>query len=96
MILGRMIADQKGDPIDSAACEILCRRMHGLQLACQNVRRQVDWKQPRGQQCSRWKSKDQRQLCDQYDVRALGENELKMPGADEEASLGPEKEALFN
>ena len=96
MILDKMITDQKEDLINSAACEILCRRMHGLQLALQNVHRQSDWKQPRGQQGQKWKSKVQWELCDQYDVRALDENELTMPGADEEVRLRLEKKALFN
>ena len=96
MILDKMITDQKEDLINSAACEILCRRMHGLQLAFQNVHRQSDWKQPRGQQGQKWKSKVQWELCDQYDVRALDENELTMPGADEEVRLRLEKKALFN
>ena len=34
--------------------------------------------------------------CDQYDIRALDEEELYMPGADEEVKNRLEKKALFN
>ncbi|CAK0813775.1 unnamed protein product, partial [Prorocentrum cordatum] len=95
MILDKMITNQKEDIINSAACEILRRRMRGLQLAFQSTHRQADWEQSRGQQGSKWKSKVQRELCDQCDARALDENELTMPGVDEEARPRLEK-APFN
>ena len=67
--------------------------MHGLDLAFANVRKLTDWKQPRGQQ--KWKSKVRWELCDQYDIRALDEDELYIPGADEEVRNRLEKKALF-
>eukprot|EP00959_Pyramimonas_sp_CCMP1952_P357838 7492056-Pyramimonas_sp.AAC.1 len=79
-----MIVDQKEDLINSSACEILRRQTHGLQLAFENAHQQSDWKQPRGQQGQKWKSKVQRGLCDQHEAVAWDENELTMPGTDEE------------
>ena len=84
-----------GDIINSEATEILCRRLHGLELAFAHVRRMADWKQPRGQSGAKWKSKVRWELCDQYDIRALDEDGLYIPGADEEVRSRLEKKALF-
>ena len=94
MVLDRMIKTP-GDIINSEATEILCRRLHGLELAFAHVRRMADWKQPRGQSGAKWKSKVRWELCDQYDIRALDEDELYIPGADEEVRNRLEKMALF-
>ena len=95
MILDRIIREP-GDIINSEATEILCRRLHGLELAFAKVRKMSDWKQPRGQQGQKWRTKVRWELCDQYDIRALDEEELYIPGADEEVKNRLEKKALFN
>ena len=89
MILDRIIRDPGSEMINSEATEILCRRLHGLELALH------DWKQPRGQQGQNWKTKVRWELCDQYDIRALDEDELYIIGADEEVRSRLEKKALF-
>ena len=95
MVVDRIIREP-GDIINSEATEILCRRLHGLELAFSKVRRLNDWKQPRGQQGQKWKGKVRWDLCDQYDIRALDEDELHIPGADEEVRHRLDKQALFN
>lgn len=54
MILDRIIRDPSTVMINSEATEILCRRLHGLELAFAKVHKLCDWKQPRGQQGQKW------------------------------------------
>ena len=49
----------------------------------------VDNRERNGSRTVRW------ELCDQYDIRALDEDELYIPGADEEVRNRLEKKALF-
>ena len=95
MILDKLLKNNE-DMINSEGAEIICRRLHGLQLAFAEVRRLSDWKQPKGQAGQKWRSKVQWDLCAQYDVRSLDEQELQIPAADEEVRLRLEKKALFN
>ena len=82
--------------MNSEAVEILTRRIHGLQLAFRDVRKLSDWKQPRGQSGQKWRSKVQWHLCDQYDIRALDEEDMAAGAVDEEVRKRLETKALFN
>ena len=95
MVLDRMVRSE-GDIVNSEAVEILTRRIHGLQLAFRDVRKMSDWKQPRGQSGQKWRSKVQWHLCDQYDIRALDEEDMAVGPVDEEVRKRLETKALFN
>ena len=95
MILDRLVKSD-ADIINSEAVEILTRRVHGLQLAFRDVKKLSDWKQPRGQGGQKWRSKVQWHLCDQYDIRALDEEDMAVPGVDEEVRRRLEHKALMN
>ena len=94
MVLDRLV--RSGEIVmNSEALEIICR-LHGIRRAFADVRRVGDWKQPRGQNGQKWKSKVRWGLCDQYDIRALDREELSIPEADEEVKRRLESVALFN
>jgi hypothetical protein len=95
MVLDRLVRSNE-DVVNSEAVEILCRRMHGIKRAFSDVHCANDWKQPRGQQGQKWKSRVKWELCDQYDIRALDSEELNIPEADDEVKQRLEKMALFN
>ena len=76
--------------------EVICRKIYGLLRAFDDAKSEADWKRPKGQAGQKWKSKVAWDLCAQYDVRSLDENELQIPMADEEVRLRLEKKALFN
>ena len=82
--------------MNSEAVEILTRRTHGLQLAFREVRKLSYRKQPRGQSGQKWRSKVQWHLCDQYDIRALDEEDMAVGAVDEEVRKRLETKALFN
>ena len=94
MVLDRWIRSVP-NAINTEGVEIICRRLHGIRRAFGNVKRQADWKQPRGQGGQKWKSKVNWELCDQYDIRALDAEELIIPDADEEVRHRLERMALF-
>ena len=95
MVVDRMMM-LNVDLVNSEAMEIVCRRIHGLKRAFEGVRRLSDGKQPKGPAGQKWKTKVKWELCDQYDIRALGEEGAYIPGADEEVRQRLEKTAIFN
>ena len=95
MIFDRIILEP-GDTTNSKATENRCRRLHVLELAFAKAWTLSDWKQQRGQEAQKWRTKVRAELCDHYDVKALAEEELYTPGADEEVKNRLEKKALFS
>ena len=95
MVLDGMVRSE-GDIVHSAAMEILTRRIHGLQRAFRDVRKMSDWKQPGGQHGQNWRSKVQWHLCDQYDFRALDEEDMAVGPVVEEVRKRLETKGLCN
>ena len=56
MTLDRMIRSNP-DFITSEGCEIMCSRIYALRRALRDVQQQADWKQPKGQNAAKCRSK---------------------------------------
>eukprot|EP00972_Heterocapsa_arctica_P111426 16404941-Heterocapsa_arctica.AAC.1 len=67
------------------AVEAICRRMYGLTRAFEDVTKESDWQKPKNHQ-GKWRSKVKWQLLEEFDVKALEQNEYAVPEADEEVA----------
>ena len=94
MVLDKLLQGDE-DMVNSEGVEIICRRMHGLQLAFQNVHRMSDWKQPRGSAANKWKSKVRWDLANELDWRAVLDGEEALPGVEKDMTARPQQKALF-
>ena len=95
LVLDRLVTmSPESDVINMPALEAICRRMYGLTRAFEDVQRESDWQKPKNHQ-GKWRSKVKWQLLEEYDVKALGQNECAVPEADEEVSQRLKQKALF-
>ena len=96
LVLDRlMMQTSNPDVINMPAVEAICRRMYGLTRAFGDVKCEADWQKPRNHR-GKFKSKVKWALLEEYDVRALDNNELSVPEADEEVTQRLKQKALFN
>ena len=77
-------------------CEIICARIYALRRAFKDVFHLADWKQPKGQQASKWKSKVRWDLANEIDWRSLSEGDGTLPNVEKDIQDRLQVKALFN
>ena len=78
MLMDRMVGSNP-EFLKSEACEIVARRIYALQKAFHNVQSAADWRQPKGAQASKWKSKVRWDLASEIDWRCLSQDNEILP-----------------
>ena len=80
-----MVKGQNKDMINLQSLEIICRKVHGIQLAYKPVKVRSDWERPSSSSKGSWEGKMLTGLIREYDI-APEEDEEVMPisGADSE------------
>ena len=100
MLLMCMVLDKSllEDPnyANTESCEIICRRVYALKKAFEAVRTANDWRQPKGAQASKWKSKVRWDLANEIDMRALCAETESLPAVDRELQGRLKERALLS
>ena len=95
MTLDRMIKSV-GDFPSTEGCEIICARIYALKRASKDVGCQADWRQPKGQAATKWKSKVRWDLVSEIDWRSLSEGDGTIPSVEKDIQDRLQTKALFN
>ena len=80
--------------VNYQSTEVLTRRLYGIEKAFELVRKEADWKAPRGAAKS-WKSKVQYHLLEEIDLRPLMSNSTAVPAVDAEVTARLKEKALL-
>ena len=79
--------------INSRACELICRRIYAYQRAFADVKHRDDWKQPKGQAASKWKSKVHWDLIPEIDLETMEQSSEVIPEVEREVQKRLERKA---
>ena len=96
LILDRLVLQDSGlEIVNMSAVEVICRKIHGLIRAFDDVKCEDDWKAPRNHP-GQWRSKVRWGLYRDYDVHSLESDEWSITEAEEdEVTERFPKEAVF-
>ena len=95
MTLDRMLKTVPEFP-GTEGCETIRARIYTLRRAFKDVFSAADWRQPKGQQASKWKSKVRWDLASEIDWRALADGDGTLPNVGKDIQDRLQTKALFN
>ena len=94
MVLDRMLeTDPPATVINSRAAELVCLRIYSVMKAFDKVQRKDDWLRPKNQTGTKWRSKVDWVLAEQYFRLDRSENDID--AADDEVTEKLKRKALF-
>ena len=95
MIMIAMVLDKIPNCIGTEGCEILASRVYALRRAFSDVKGINDWRQPKGANAAKWKSKVRWDLANAVDLRSLNEMCELIPNVEADISKALRDKALF-
>ena len=94
-MLDRMIRSSP-EFIMSEGCEIMCSRIYALRRAFHDVQQQADWKQPKGQNAAKWRSKVRWDLANEVDWRSQLDGDEMLPNVEKDLQERLHVKTFFN
>ena len=89
------LLERQPGALNRVSTEKLARKAYALYLAFNGVRRQADWKRPKGEGGKTWKSKIDWDAAKRYDHTLTDEDIITISGAEAEVRKEMERDALM-